>query len=31
MPKTYSDDLRERLTAAVLSGMSRDEAADPSR
>jgi transposase len=28
MPKTYSDDLRERLTAAVMSGMSRNEAAD---
>jgi transposase len=28
MPKTYSDDLRERLTAAVTSGMSRNEAAD---
>jgi transposase len=28
MPKTYSDDLRERLTAAVASGMSRNEAAD---
>jgi transposase len=28
MPKTYSDDLRERLIAAVTSGMSRNEAAD---
>jgi transposase len=28
MPKTYSDDLRKRLTAAVTSGMSRNEAAD---
>jgi transposase len=28
MPKTYSSDLRERLTAAVTSGMSRNEAAD---
>jgi transposase len=28
MPKTYSDDLRERLTAAVTSGMSCNEAAD---
>jgi transposase len=28
MPKTYSDDLRERLTAAVASGMSCNEAAD---
>jgi transposase len=28
MPKTYSDDLRERLTAAVTSGMSRNEAAE---
>ncbi len=30
MPKTYSDDLRERLIAAVRSGMSRNEAADVS-
>jgi transposase len=28
MPKTYSNDLRERLIAAVTSGMSRNEAAD---
>jgi transposase len=28
MPKTYSDDLRDRLIAAVTSGMSRNEAAD---
>jgi len=28
MPKTYSSDLRERLTAAVTAGMSRNEAAD---
>jgi transposase len=28
MPKTYSDDLRERLIAAVTSGMSCNEAAD---
>jgi transposase len=28
MPKTYSSDLRERLTAAVTSGMSCNEAAD---
>jgi len=28
MPKTYSDDLRERLTTAVASGMSCNEAAD---
>lgn len=28
MPKTYSNDLRERLTAAVTSGMSCNEAAD---
>jgi transposase len=28
MPKTYSSDLRERLTTAVTSGMSRNEAAD---
>jgi len=28
MPKTYSSDLRERLIAAVTSGMSRNEAAE---
>jgi transposase len=28
MPKAYSGDLRERLTAAVTAGMSRNEAAD---
>lgn len=28
MPRTYSSDLRERLTAAVTAGMSRNEAAD---
>jgi len=28
MPKTYSSDLRERLVAAVTSGMSRNEAAE---
>jgi transposase len=28
MPKSYSSDLRERLTAAVTSGMSRCEAAE---
>jgi transposase len=28
MPKTYSNDLRERLIAAVTSGMSRNEAAE---
>ena len=28
MPRAYSSDLRERLTAAVMAGMSRNEAAD---
>jgi transposase len=28
MPRAYSSDLRERLTAAVVAGMSRNEAAD---
>jgi len=28
MPRAYSSDLRERLTAAVAAGMSRNEAAD---
>src|SRR6516162_5243032 len=28
MPRAYSSDLRERLTAAVTAGMSRNEAAD---
>src|SRR3974390_3107950 len=28
MPRAYSGDLRERLTAAVTAGMSRNEAAD---
>src|SRR6516165_6106150 len=28
MPRAYSSDLRERLTAAVSAGMSRNEAAD---